>query len=150
MRMLSAAAALLAVCVAVSAQAKPNVVQLYAEAVLTADIPALETLLAPSYWHIAANGHIEDKAHFLKTLRNRELVVDRLDFANTRETRIGATRTLTGTGHFKGRSKEPRPQGLMRFVLVLAQNGGREQVVLFQATPVVATPDCQDGNCRIQ
>ena len=43
-----------------TAQAKADSVALYTEAVMTGDIPALEALLAPNYWHIGANGHIED------------------------------------------------------------------------------------------
>ena len=71
------------------AHAKADTVALYTEAVMTGDIPALETLLAPNYWHINANGHIEDKEHFINTIKNKELVVDRLTFTNARTAMIG-------------------------------------------------------------
>jgi hypothetical protein len=133
-----------------TAHARANTVLLYTEAMLTGDVPALETLLAPNYWHISPNGHIRDKQHLIQSIRNKELVIDRLDFANGRTSLIGDAKLVTGTGHLKTRSTTPLPEGLMRFMLVLVTNKGREQVVLFQATPVMATPDCKDGNCKIQ
>ncbi len=133
-----------------TAHARANTVLLYTEAMLTGDVPALETLLAPNYWHISPNGHIRDKQHLIQSIRNKELVIDRLDFANGRTSLIGDAKLVTGTGRLQARSTTPLPEGLMRFMLVLVTNKGREQVVLFQATPVMATPDCKDGNCKIQ
>ena len=132
------------------AQAKPDTVELYTEAVMIGDVPALETLLAPNYWHINANGHIEDKEHFINTIKNKELVIDRLTFTNARTAMIGDAKLITGTGYLKAKATPPLPQGLMRVTVVVVSNKGREQVVLFQATPVIATEDCNDGNCKIQ
>ena len=132
------------------AQAKPDTVELYTEAVMIGDVPALETLLAPNYWHINANGHIEDKEHFINTIKNKELVVDRLTFTNARTAMIGDSKLITGTGYLKAKATPPLPQGLMRVTVVVVSNKGRDQVVLFQATPVIATDDCNDGNCKIQ
>ena len=132
------------------AQAKPDTVELYTEAVMIGDVPALETLLAPNYWHINANGHIEDKEHFINTIKNKELVVDRLTFTNARTAMIGDAKLITGTGYLKAKATPPLPQGLMRVTVVVVNNKGREQVVLFQSTPVIATEDCNDGNCKIQ
>ena len=132
------------------AQAKPDTVELYIEAVMIGDVPALETLLAPNYWHINANGHIEDKEHFINTIKNKELVIDRLTFTNARTAMISDAKLITGTGYLKAKATPPLPQGLMRVTVVVVSNKGREQVVLFQATPVIATEDCNDGNCKIQ
>ena len=132
------------------AQAKPDTVELYTEAVMIGDVPALETLLAPNYWHINANGHIEDKEHFINTIKNKELVIDRLTFTNARTALISDAKLITGTGYLKAKATPPLPQGLMRVTVVVVSNKGRDQVVLFQATPVVATDDCNDGNCKIQ
>ena len=132
------------------AQAKPDTVELYIEAVMIGDVPALETLLAPNYWHINANGHIEDKEHFINTIKNKELVIDRLTFTNARTAMIADAKLITGTGYLKAKATPPLPQGLMRVTVVVVSNKGREQVVLFQATPVIATEDCNDGNCKIQ
>ena len=132
------------------AQAKPDTVELYTEAVMIGDVPALETLLAPNDWHINANGHIEDKEHFINTIKNKELVIDRLTFTNARTAMISDAKLITGTGYLKAKATPPLPQGLMRVTVVVVSNKGREQVVLFQATPVIATEDCNDGNCKIQ
>ena len=132
------------------AQAKPDTVELYTEDVMIGDVPALETLLAPNYWHINANGHIEDKEHFINTIKNKELVIDRLTFTNARTAMIGDSKLITGTGYLKAKATPPLPQGLMRVTVVVVNNKGREQVVLFQSTPVIATEDCNDGNCKIQ
>ena len=48
-----------------AASAKADVVELYANAVISADADMLEKILAPNYWHVAANGHIQDKEHFI-------------------------------------------------------------------------------------
>ena len=132
------------------AQAKPDTVELYTEAVMIGDVPALETLLAPNYWHINANGHIEDKEHFINTIKNKELVIDRLTFTNARTAMIGDSKLITGTGYLKAKATPALPVGLMRITVVVVSNKGREQVVLFQGTPVIATEDCNDGNCKIQ
>lgn len=132
------------------AQAKIDTVEQYADAVMTANIPELERLLAPNFWYIGGNGHIRDKENFIKDIKDKVLVVNRLTLTNERETKVGDTRLVTANGNFKGTSAAPRPQGLMRYTLVLANNNGKEQVALFQATPVLPSDECPDGNCRIK
>ena len=132
------------------AHAKVDTVALYTEAVMTGDVSALEKLLAPNYWHVSSNGHIQDKENFITSIKNKDLVVDRLTLTNVRETKVGNTRLLTANGYFKGTAVPALPQGLMRFTMVLANNNGKEQVALFQATPVEPSDDCKDGNCRIK
>ena len=141
----------LALCLAGGvAHAKVDTVALYTEAVMTGDVSALEKLLAPNYWHVSSNGHIQDKENFITSIKNKDLVVDRLTLTNVRETKVGNTRLLTANGYFKGTAVPALPQGLIRFTMVLANNNGKEQVALFQATPVEPSDDCKDGNCRIK
>ena len=153
MKILQVTTVFIALVIALSgglAHAKADTVALYTEAVMTGDVPALETLLAPNYWHINANGHIEDKEHFINTIKNKELVIDRLTFTNARTALISDAKLITGTGYLKAKATPALPEGLMRITVVVIANKGREQVVLFQATPVIATEDCNDGNCKIQ
>lgn len=142
----------LALCVAGGvAHAKADTVALYTEAVMTGDVPVLEKLLAPNYWHVSSNGHIQDKEHFIESIKSKALVVDRLTITNVRDTMIGSTRLLTGNGYLKGHDRAAAAsRALMRYTMVIADNNGKDQVVLFQATPVEPTPDCKDGNCRIR
>lgn len=135
---------------AVKAYAKADTVDLFTNAVLTGDIPELEKVLAPNFWYIGANGHIRDKEHFIAEIKDKKLEINRLSLSNMRETSVGQTRLLTANGEFRGKSDLPLPEGLMRFTLALADNQGQEQAVLFQVTPVIATNDCKDGNCRIK
>ncbi len=153
MKILQVTTVFIALVIALSgglAHAKADTVALYTEAVMTGDVPALETLLAPNYWHINANGHIEDKEHFINTIKSKELVIDRLTFTNARTALISDAKLITGTGYLKAKATPALPEGLMRITVVVVTNKGREQVVLFQATPVIATEDCNDGNCKIQ
>lgn len=130
--------------------AKASTVDLYTNAVMTGDVAALEKLLAPNYFNIASNGHIRDKEHFIQSIRDKSLVVERLSLTNVRESKVGNTILLTANGVFHGKTTSSHPQGTMRFTMVIADNNGEEQVALFQATPVVATKDCADGNCQLK
>lgn len=130
--------------------ARADVVDLYAESIMTADTDELNNILAPNFWYIGANGHIMDKENFIAEIRDKRLVVDRLSLRNQRETKVGDTRIVTANGVFYGKSVLPRPQGLMRYCLVIADNQGKQQIALFQATPVIGTENCVDGNCQIK
>lgn len=132
------------------AAARADVVELYANAVISADTEMLEKILAPNYWHIAANGHIQDKEHFIESIKNKQLVINHLTLTNLRRSMIGGCTLMTGNGILRGTATPALPEGLMRYSVVIAKNGDAEQVVLFQATPVVPSADCKDGNCAIR
>ena len=128
-----------------AASAKADVVELYANAVISADADMLEKILAPNYWHVAANGHIQDKEHFIQSIRNKQLVINHLTLTNLRRSMVGDCTLMTGNGILRGKATPTLPEGLMRYSIVIAKNGNQEQVVLFQATPVVPSADCKDG-----
>ena len=56
----------------------------------------------------------------------------------------------TANGELKGSATPPLPQGLMRYTMVLNKVSKETKIVLFQATPVVPSQDCRDGNCAIR
>ena len=120
-----------------AALAKADVTELYAEALMTGDVESLDKLLAPNYWHVSANGHIQDKEHFLASLKERKLVIDRIRLSNMRSTVMGDVTLVTANGELKGSATPPLPQGLMRYTMVLNKVGKETKIVLFQATPVV-------------
>lgn len=132
------------------ASAKADAVDLYMTAVTAANIEELEKILAPNFWYIGANGHIRDKENFIREIKDHTLKVNKMAFKNLRETKVGDTRLLTANGLFRGSSFRPHPQGQMRYTMVVADNHGEEQIVLLQATPVIASKDCEDGNCKIK
>ena len=131
-----------------AALAKADVTELYA--LMTGDVESLDKLLAPNYWHVSANGHIQDKEHFLASLKERKLVIDRIRLSNMRSTVMGDVTLVTANGELKGSATPPLPQGLMRYTMVLNKVGKETKIVLFQATPVVPSQDCRDGNCAIR
>lgn len=133
-----------------TATAKADVVEVYANAVISGNTEVLEKVLAPNYWHIAANGHIQDKEHFIESIKNKQLVINHLTLTNLRRSMIGDCTLVTGNGILRGKATPALPEGLMRYSVVIAKNGDTEQVVLFQATPVVPSADCKDGNCAIR
>ena len=135
---------------AATAMAKADITELYAEALMTGDVEALDKLLAPNYWHVSANGHIQDKEHFLASIKARNLVIDRIRLSNTRSTVMGDVTLVTANGELKGSATPALPQGLMRYTMVLNKSGKETKIVLFQATPVVPSADCRDGNCAIR
>ena len=85
-----------------AALAKADVTELYAEALMTGDVESLDKLLAPNYWHVSANGHIQDKEHFLASLKERKLVIDRIRLSNMRSTVMGDVTLVTANGELKG------------------------------------------------
>ncbi|MDO5536637.1 MAG: nuclear transport factor 2 family protein [Desulfovibrionaceae bacterium] len=131
-------------------QARPNTADLFVEALLANDADGLDVLLASNFVFIGSNGHIQDKAHFLETIRSGKLKIVRARFRNQRESSAGPVRMLTGNGEFTAISETVLPSGLMRFTLVAERADSRERVVLVQLTPVIPTEDCRDGNCLIR
>ena len=125
-----------------AALARADVTELYAEALMTGDVESLD--------NVSANGHIQDKEHFLASIKARKLVIDRIRLSNMRSTVMGDVTLVTANGELKGSATPPLPQGLMRYTLVLNKDGKDTRIVLFQATPVVPSDDCRDGNCAIR
>ena len=133
-----------------AALARADVTELYAEALMTGDVESLDKLVAPNYWHVNANGHIQDKAHYPASIKARNQVIDRIRLRIMRSTVMGDVTLVTANGELKGSATPPLPQGLMRYTLVLNKDGKDTRIVLFQATPVVPSDDCRDGNCAIR
>ncbi len=132
------------------AEAKPDVSDLFLDAVLESDVDELAIILSSNFVFIGSNGHIQDKEHFLETLKSGGLKVQRVTLKNTRESSAGPVRLITGNGEFTAVSEVILPTGLMRVTMVTERAGKAERVVLLQLTPVVPTSDCRDGNCRIR
>lgn len=121
-----------------AAQAKPDTVALYVEAVMTADTATLEKLLAANYLHVSGNGYVQDKENFIEMLKNRKMIIDRLLISNVKTTHYGRTTLVTGNAMLKGSFDPKLPEGLQRMTMVLERTDkGGEKVLLFQDTPVL-------------
>ncbi len=132
------------------AEARPDVADLFVDALLESDVAQLDAVLASNFVFIGSNGHIQDKKHFLESLKTGAIRVRAATFTNTRETSAGPVRLITGNGEFTVESEVGLPSGLMRCTMVTDRAGRAERIVLLQMTPVVPTADCRDGNCRIR
>ncbi len=128
----------------------PDTADLFVAALLDADVPSLERLLAPNFIFVSSGGHAQDRKHFLESLRTGRLAVRKARFSSFRETTAGEVRLLTGNGIFDAVSDTPVPSGLMRVSLVAESTKELERIVLIQLTPVISTPDCPDGNCLLR
>ena len=143
-------ALLLTLCCAGAAQAKADLPTLYAEALMTNDTEMLGKILAGNYWHISANGHIQDKEHFITNLKQKQLIIDHIKLTNARTSMYGKTKVITGNAMLRGPFGQPLPQGLLRFTMVTETGAQGERIVLFQLTPVIPSKSCPDGNCEIR
>ncbi len=132
------------------ALAAPDVFELALDAMMSADSGELERLLAPNFVFIGPNGHVQDKEHFLEAIGTRALNVKAAKFRNLRETSSGSVRLLTGNGVFDAGSADPQPPGLMQVSVVKELGDKQERLVLVQLTPVLPSPSCPDGNCRLR
>lgn len=150
-RPLACACLLFLLGLAPAAHAAVDVTELCSEAMLRADVKSLDTLLAPNFLFVASNGHIQDKDHFLASVRSGKLVVKGFTLKNMRESAIGTTRVITGNGTFEASADTPLPSGLMRLGVVVDRSAApAERIVFIQITPVLPTPQCSDGNCLIR
>lgn len=133
-----------------SAQARADVVDLFMDALMENDASQLDGLLASNFVFIGTNGHIQDKSHFLATLKSGKIKIYSARFKNMRESSTGPVRVLTGNGEFTARSEVVLPSGLMRITVVTDRAKKQERLVLVQLTPVIPTDECKDGNCLIR
>lgn len=148
---LTASLALGSLALPAGVRAAADPVDLFVEALLDSDVDSLENLLAPNFVFIGSNGHIQDREHFIRTIKSRDLVVKDASFKNLRETSAGPVRLVTGNGVFQAVSRVLLPSGLMRVTLVADSSiRPRERIVLVQLTPVIPTEECEDGNCLIR
>lgn len=134
-------------------QAKASLATRYVEALMTNDTETLSTLLAGNYCHISANGHIQDKDHFIANLKQHKLTVNHLKFFNDRVSSYGNTKVITGNAQIKASyasGTSGTAEGLVRFTMVIEKGKQGEKIVLFQLTPVVPSAQCPDGNCQIK
>ncbi|MDD6181620.1 MAG: nuclear transport factor 2 family protein [Desulfovibrionaceae bacterium] len=147
---LIAATLLCLCCCAGNALARADLPEMYAAALVSNDTETLDSILAGNYWHISANGHIQDKEHFITNIKNRKMVIDQLRLSNARTSTYGNTKVVTGNALLRGTFGHPLPQGLVRFTMVTERGTQGEKVVLFQMTPVTPSKACPDGNCEIK
>lgn len=118
------------------AHAQQDAITRYVEALISRDVATLQEVLADNYLHINANGYLQDKEHFIANLKSGNMVIDRLTYFDTIETKYGDTLVVTGNVLFKGTFKPKLPEGLQRGTIVADGEGKKEKIILYQVTPV--------------
>jgi ketosteroid isomerase-like protein len=109
------------------------------DAVVKADLAALEQLLHEDYVHQRPRGEVESRAQYLANRKDRRVDFDSL-VPDDMEVRVyGDTAIVTGRSTAKGHDQHGTMDEQRRWTRVLVRRDGRWQFVHFQGTPI-ATP----------
>src|SRR5262245_54193666 len=105
------------------------------EAVIKADVAALERLLHEDYVHHRPSGTVESRAQYLENRKARRVAFESLvaDQINIRV--YGDTAIVTGRSTAKGKDQRGKMNDQRRWIRVLVRQRGRWQFVHFHATP---------------
>jgi ketosteroid isomerase-like protein len=150
-------AALLAVCACASADAprhqrkgrsKEQVEQMeqsWRTAQLAGDVAAMDKLLADDYVGITMTGQVVTKLQQLDRMRNRELLLTRIDLEDVKVKLIGATAVVTCLADVDGSNDGIPMHGRYRYTRVYSRTpGGIWKITNFEATRV-APPGPRQG-----
>ena len=108
------------------------------EAVVKADLAALEQLLHDDYVHQRPRGEVERRAQYLANRKDRRVDFDSL-VPDDMEVRVyGDTAIVTGRSTARGQDQHGTMDEQRRWTRVLVRRDGRWQFVHFQGTPITA------------
>jgi ketosteroid isomerase-like protein len=109
------------------------------EAVVNADIAALERVLHAEYVHNRPSGVVEDRAQYLENRRERRVDFESLVPDDIEVRVFGDTAILTGRSTAKGTDQNGAMVEERRWTRVLVRGDGGWQFVHFQATPIASS-----------
>jgi len=106
-------------------------------ATLNADIPLMDRLLSDDYVGISWNGQVNTKAMQLDRLKNRSLMISRLDLSDTKVKLLGSVAIVTALAQVEGTTDGIDMKGNFRFTRVYQRlPGGIWKITNFEATRV--------------
>jgi ketosteroid isomerase-like protein len=106
-------------------------------AVLKADIPALDSLLADDYMGITPNGTLQSKEQALTNLRSGATHFTAIAIADRKVRFYGTTALVTSRADVSGTSGEGDFSGSYRYTRVYVRNvEGKWKIVSFEASPI--------------
>ncbi len=130
---------------------REQIVELESEwrkAALAADVPTMDKLLSEDYLGITATGEVLTKAQQLDHMRNRELVLTRLDISELKIKLIGNIAIVTSLAQVEGSSDGEQLQGAYRYTRVYQRlANGSWKITNFEVTPTTrlhALPSAQN------
>lgn len=106
------------------------------EAVVKADIPALERLLHADYVHHRPRGTVENRAQYLENRKARLVEFESLVPDEIKVRLYGDTALVTGRSTAKGKDHHGKMDDQRRWTRVLVRHDGRWQFVGYQGTPI--------------
>ncbi len=107
------------------------------KAALTDDIPAMDKLLSDDYLGITASGEVLTKTQQLDRMRDRKLVITKLNISETKIKLIGNIAIVTCLAQVEGSSGDNEPlHGAYRYTRVYQRIAGNVwKVTNFEVTP---------------
>ena len=106
------------------------------EAVVKADVAALERLLHEDYVHHRPRGTVENRAQYLENRKARRVAFESLEPDEIKVRVYGDTALVTGRSTAKGKDHHGRMDEQRYWIRVLLRRDGRWQFVHFQGTPI--------------
>lgn len=111
--------------------------QSWRTAQLANDIPAMDKLLSDDYIGITMNGQVVTKHQQLERMRNRQLVVTRIDMDDMKVKLIGSTAVVTSLINIDGTLDGNDMHGTYRYTRVYTRlPSGAWKITNFEATRV--------------
>lgn len=121
---------------------REQIVELESEwrkAALADDVPTMDKLLSEDYLGITATGEVLTKAQQLDHMRNRELVLTKLDISELKIKLIGNIAIVTSLAQVEGSSDGEQLQGAYRYTRVYQRvANGSWKITNFEVTPTTS------------
>jgi ketosteroid isomerase-like protein len=106
------------------------------KAALAGDLPAMDKLLSDDYLGITANGEVLTKTQQLDRMRDRRLMLTKLDISDTRIKLVGNIAIVTCLAQVEGTSEDETLHGAYRYTRVYQRLSGNVwKVTNFEITP---------------
>jgi ketosteroid isomerase-like protein len=111
--------------------------QQWRQAQLAGDVPAMDRLLADDYVGISINGQVNTKTQQLDRMRNRSLVVTRIDFSDMKVKLVGQVAIVTSLADVDGTNENLPLNGQYRYTRVYQHlPSGAWKITNFELTRV--------------
>ena len=111
------------------------------KAALADDVATMDKLLSEDYLGITATGEVLTKAQQLDHMRNRELVLTKLDISELKIKLIGNIAIVTSLAQVEGSSDGEQLQGAYRYTRVYQRlANGSWKITNFEVTPTTRLP----------
>lgn len=107
------------------------------EAVLSANVPAMDALLASDYMAITSNGTLESKDETLANLRSGAFHLKSIDITDRKVRFYGSTALVTSRAEVSGKTPEGDLNGSYRYTRVYVRDAsGAWRIVSFEASRI--------------